>query len=97
VTQKLGPMHPGEVLREEFLEPLGLSAGFLAKKAGIPRTRFERIVEEKTGITGETALLLGKLLGTTPEFWLNLQKRYELLIAVKEMKKQLEKIEPVAA
>ena len=62
---KLEPMHPGEVLREEFLIPLEMSAGALAKACGLPRTRIERIAGEQTGITADTALRLAKALGTT--------------------------------
>ena len=77
MTKKLTPMHPGEVLREEFLVPLKLSAGALARKMDVPRTRVERIAEEMTGITADTALRLSKALGTTPQLWLNLQNDYE--------------------
>jgi addiction module HigA family antidote len=65
MPKKLGPMHPGEVLREEFLLPLNLSAGALAKACDLPRTRIERIAVETTGITADTALRLGKALGTS--------------------------------
>ncbi len=80
-TRKLAPLHPGEILREEYMEPLGLSAGKVAKAAQVPRTRIERIVREEIGITADTALRLGKVFGTTPEFWMNLQARYDLLVA----------------
>src|SRR5262245_44008639 len=73
MAKKLKPMHPGEVLREEFLVPLGMSAGALAKTCGLPRTRIERIASEQTGITADTALRLAKALGTTAQLWLNLQ------------------------
>ena len=63
MPRKLKPMHPGEVLREEFLIPLKMSAGALAKACGLPRTRIERIVSEHIGITADTALRLGKALG----------------------------------
>lgn len=92
---KLAPMHPGEVLREEFLKPLDLSPYKAAEKAGVPRTRFERIANEETGITADTALRLGKLFGTTAEFWLNLQTHYDLLTAEKAIAKELNKIEQV--
>jgi addiction module HigA family antidote len=62
MTRKLKPMHPGEILREEFLVPLNMSAGALAKVCGLPRTRIERIAGEETGITADTALRLGKAL-----------------------------------
>jgi antitoxin HigA-1 len=79
MTKKLAPMHPGEVLREEFLVPFKLSAGALARKMDVPRTRIERIAEEATGITADTALRLSKALGTTPQLWLNLENDYDLL------------------
>jgi len=96
MTKKLPPMHPGEVLREEFLIPLKLSAGALASKMNLPRTRIERIASEDVGITADTALRLGKALGTSPQLWLNLQNDYDLQIARREIGKKLEKIEPVA-
>jgi addiction module HigA family antidote len=87
-------MNPGEVLREEFL--LKLSAGALARKMDVPRTRIERIAEEKTGISADTALRLSKALGTTPQLWLNLQTDYDLQMALRALGKKLAKIEPVA-
>lgn len=60
MAKKLPPMHPGEVLREEFLIPVGLSAGAIAKAFGVPRTRIERVANEETPITADTALRLGK-------------------------------------
>jgi addiction module HigA family antidote len=89
-------MHPGEVLREEFLVPLKLSAGALARKMDVPRTRIERIAEQKTGITADTALRLSKVLGTTPQLWLNLQTDYDLETALRMLGKKLAKIEQVA-
>ena len=64
------PIHPGEILREQFLEPLGLSAGALARSLGVPRTRIERVVKEEMGISTDTALRLAKYFGTTPNVWL---------------------------
>jgi|SRR5450432_3726593 addiction module HigA family antidote len=91
---KLAPMHPGEVLREEFLVPLGLKPYGVAKMLDIPRTRIERIAAEEIGITADTALRLGKLFGTSAEFWLNLQSRYDMLMAQKEIGRELNKIRP---
>ena len=96
MARKLSPLHPGEVLREEFLVPLKLSAGALAKRCGLPRTRIERIATETTGITADTALRLGKALGTSAQLWLNLQNRYDMEIAARQIGKKLEKIEPIA-
>jgi len=95
MTKKLAPMHPGEVLREEFLVPLRLSAGALARKMDVPRTRVERIAEGTTGITADTALRLSKALGTTPQLWLNLQNDYDLKMATRALGKKLAKIEPL--
>jgi addiction module HigA family antidote len=95
MAKKLAPLHPGEVLREEFLVPLNLSAGALAKTCGLPRTRIERIAAETTGITADTALRLGKALGTSTQLWMNLQNRYDVELAKREIGKILDKIEPV--
>ena len=92
MAKKLSPLHPGEVLREEFLVPLGLSPGALAKAMGVPRTRVERIVGESTGITADTALRLSKALGTSAQVWLNLQNRYDVETAERAIGKQLSKI-----
>jgi len=88
----LAPMHPGEVLREEFMEPLGLSAGKVAKAANVPRTRIERIVREEIGITADTAVRLGKVFATSPEFWINLQARHDLLMAMAALEGEMEGI-----
>lgn len=74
-------IHPGEILKEEFLLPYRLSANRLAVALGIPANRITTIVNGERGVTGETAILLGHAFGTTPEFWINLQKRYELDLA----------------
>jgi len=79
-TNKLPAIHPGEILRELYLEPLELKPYSLAKKLGIPRTRIERIVAEKVGITTDTALRLAKFFNTTPEFWMSLQVAYEIKV-----------------
>jgi len=77
-TKKLSPIHPGEVLREEFIRPMGMSQRKFAAKVGVTHTRLNQIVNEKRSITADTALRLAKGLGTTPEFWMNLQSRYDL-------------------
>jgi antitoxin HigA-1 len=92
LPKKLPPLHPGEVLREEFLVPLGLSPGALAKAMGVPRTRVERIAAESTGITADTALRLSKALGTSAQLWLNLQGRYDVETAERAIGKQLARI-----
>ena len=75
---KAPPIHPGEILRELYLEPLGMTAYALAKKLRVPRTRVERIVAEKIGISADTALRFAKFFKTSPEYWLNLQSNYDL-------------------
>lgn len=96
MTKKLAPMHPGEVLREEFLLPLDMSAGALAKACSVPRTRIERIASEETSITADTALRLSRAFGTTAEFWLNLQNAYDVRVAERLIAGDLAKIEPVS-
>lgn len=78
---RLAPVHPGEVLSEEFLRPLGLSARALAERIGVPANRVSTIAAGKRGITGDTALRFAEAFGTTPEFWMNLQKNWELAVA----------------
>jgi antitoxin HigA-1 len=95
MAKKLPPLHPGEVLREEFLVPLKMSAGALAKACGVPRTRIERLASEQIGITADTALRLSKALRTTPELWLNLQNSFDIKTSMLEIGKELEEIEPV--
>jgi addiction module HigA family antidote len=92
IVETLPPMHPGEVLREEFLGPLGLSAGRIAKACGVPRTRIERIAAEEIGITGDTAARLARFFGTSAEFWMNLQTRYELAVVERAVGAELAKI-----
>jgi addiction module HigA family antidote len=95
MPKKRKPMHPGEVLREEFLVPLKMSAGALAKACGLPRTRIERIASKQTGVTADTALRLGKALGTTAQLWLNLQNDHDVEIAKRELGKALDRIQTV--
>src|SRR5215467_2701588 len=96
-TVKLSPLHPGEVLREEFMKPMNLTAYRLAEELHIPRTRIERIAREETGITADTALRLAKYFGTTPEFWLNLQCKYEVETTKAAISRELAKIETQTA
>ncbi|RTL96876.1 addiction module antidote protein, HigA family [Ancylobacter aquaticus] len=72
------PIHPGEILREEFLVPLGLKPYSLAKALHVPRTRIERLAREEVPVTADTALRLGRYFGTGPEFWMNLQTACDL-------------------
>ena len=80
-AKKLTPVHPGEILREEFMAPLSLTAYKLAKAAAIPRTRIERLIREETALTADTALRLERVLGVDAEFWTNLQASYDLRCA----------------
>lgn len=75
------PVHPGEILKHEFLDPLGVSAGKLAAHIHVPRTRIERLVKEEAAVTVDTAQRLSAALGTTAVFWMNLQLAYDLLTA----------------
>ena len=72
------PSHPGEVLAELYLKPLDMSAIALAKRLNVPRTRIERLVKGETSLTVDTAMRLARFFGNTPEFWINLQRAYDL-------------------
>jgi addiction module HigA family antidote len=74
---KLKPLHPGEVLREEFLLPLQLSAGKVAKAIGVPRTRIERLAAEQVDLSADSALRLARYFGTSADFWMALKSRHE--------------------
>lgn len=92
IVATLPPLHPGEVLREEFLVPMDLSAYVVAKACGVPRTRIERIAREEMGISADTALRLGRFFGIEPEFWINLQTRYDLATTGNAIGRALERI-----
>ena len=77
-AKPVGPIHPGVILEEEFLEPLGLSAYALAKAIGVPRNRITGILRGERAITADTALRLGRFFAMSPEFWLGLQMDYDL-------------------
>ncbi len=79
------PTHPGEILWEEFLKPREITQQELAKKMKVPVQRINTLINEKRGITPETAILLSKVLGTSPEFWMNLQSNHDLFIAQAQM------------
>lgn len=92
------PIHPGEILREEYMVPLGLSSNALARALGITPARINDIVRERRGITGDTALRLARYFGTDAQSWLNLQTAYELRVAEIEAGKAIErKVKPRAA
>lgn len=87
------PVHPGEFLREEYLRPLGISAGQLAKALNVPRTRIERLIREETGLTADTALRLARFFDTSPEFWMNFQTSWDLARQARALTPDLDAIE----
>jgi addiction module HigA family antidote len=95
MARKLPPIHPGEILREEFLLPMELTPYAVAQACGVPRTRIERLVREETPVTADTALRLGKYFGTTPSFWMNLQARYDLEVAEDATAADIRRIKPM--
>ena len=88
---KMRPIHPGEVLREEFLAPLEMSAHALALELKVPAPRINDIVRERRTITPDTALRLARYFGTTPQFWLNMQTSYDLKITEQEVGSKIAK------
>lgn len=90
----LAPVHPGEILREEFLVPFGISPYALAAACHVPRTRIERLLHEKTPVTTDTALRLARYFGTTSEFWLGLQTRFNLETARCSLEGEIAAIRP---
>lgn len=96
VMNGMRPVHPGEVLREEYLKPLAMSVNALAKALRLTPGRVNDIILERRGISADTALRLARFFGTTPEFWLNLQMTYELQKTVSEGWERIEReIEPL--
>ncbi|MEX2489334.1 MAG: HigA family addiction module antitoxin [Pseudomonadales bacterium] len=92
------PIHPGEILLEEFLQPMGISQYRLAKDISVAQRRISEITQGKRAITADTALRLGRYFGMEAQFWLNLQSRYDLLCTEVELAKRLEKeVTPHAA
>ena len=87
----IGPIHPGVTLREDFMEPLDLSANGLAEALGVPQNRISDIVRGRRGVTADTALRLEHAFGVSAEFWLNLQSHYELEVARRDAGKAIEK------
>jgi addiction module HigA family antidote len=97
MAKKLKPIHPGQVLREEYLKPMGLTPYALAKALNVPRTRIERLANEQTPVTADTALRLGRYFGTSAVMWMNMQARYDIEVAEDAMADTLRKIQPRAA
>lgn len=98
MAKRLPPVHPGEVLREEFLLPMRLSAYAVARACGVPRTRIERLAREETPVTADTALRLGRYFGNRAQFWLDLQSRYDIGVVEREKGSEIaERVRPGAA
>jgi addiction module HigA family antidote len=95
MTDKLPPIHPGEILREDFMLPLGLSSNALARAIGVTPARINEIVRERRGITAETALRLARFFGTSVDLWMNLQQHYDLERAKDLLGDSLEQITPM--
>lgn len=97
-TKKLPPIHPGEILREEFMKPRDLSQNALARALHVPPRRINEIVMEKRSITADTALRLARFFGTSAEMWAGLQADYDLRLVRHERERQIERdVEPLAA
>jgi len=95
-TKKLAPIHPGEILREEFMKPHDLSQNALARALGVPPRRINEIVMEKRSISADTALRLARFFGTTAELWTGLQSDYDLRLVRYQKEKQIERdVEPL--
>ncbi len=90
------PTSPGEMLREEFLEPMGLTQQQLANDIGVSYQRVNELINGKRGITTSTALRLGKYFGTSPDFWLNLQRANDLYFVLKKEQNEIDKIKPLS-
>lgn len=98
IQNGMRPIHPGEILREEYLEPLGMSVNALSKALHVPATRMNEIVRGNRGVTADTALRLARYFGTSERFWLNLQTEYELRQAQISKSQQVQKeVKPRAA
>jgi addiction module HigA family antidote len=94
MAKKLPPVHPGEILREEFLVPLGLTPYAVATALHVPRTRIERIAREEKPVTADTALRLGKFFKTGGAFWMNIQARFDIEAAEDVIAPQIRRIAP---
>jgi antitoxin HigA-1 len=92
---EISPTHPGEILLEEFLQPLDMSQRELARRLGVEPRRVNELIHGKRSVTADTALRLARLFGTTPTFWLNLQMRYELDVAEDDADAIRDEVEPL--
>ena len=91
MTRKLKPVHPGEILREEFMKPLGLSMNRMAMDLRVPVTRIAEIVAERRSVTADSALRFARYFKNSPTFWMNLQSRYDLEVAEDEIAAKVER------
>lgn len=89
------PMHPGEVLKELYLDPMDMGAIAFARHLGVPRTRIERLLKGDTGMTADTAVRLARAFNTTPAYWMNMQTNFDMAKAAKEI--DVSDIEPLVA
>ena len=97
MARKLKPVHPGEILREEFMAPLGLSMNKVAMALRVPVTRIADIVNQRRGITADSALRFARYFRNSPAFWMNLQTRYDLEVAEDEIARQVQRdVQPLA-
>jgi addiction module HigA family antidote len=94
MKNNMRPVHPGEILREEFLMPLGLSANRLAQAIGVPTNRITELVGGRRAMTADTALRLSVVFDTSAEFWMNLQQAYEIRTVSKNLGPSLKRIKP---
>jgi addiction module HigA family antidote len=94
MAKKLRSVHPGEILREEFLLPMSLTPYAVAQACAVPRTRIERLAREEAPVTADTALRLGRYFGTTATFWMNIQTQYDLEVAEDQTAPDLKRIKP---
>ena len=98
MTKSLQPIHPGEILREAFLKPMGISINRLVREIVVPPERSSEIVNGKRGITADTALRLGRAFGTSPDVWLGLQAEYDVRVVKRTIGREIEqRIQPFAA
>jgi addiction module HigA family antidote len=96
--KRLPPIHPGEILREDFMKPLGISMNRLALNLRVPVTRIAEIVHERRGVTPDTALRLGRYFNTSARFWMNAQSSYDLEVAQDELQPTIERdVRPLVA
>ena len=96
--RRLPPVHPGQFLRDDFLEPLGLTVYALARALSVPRPRLNEVVRGRRSVSMDTAMRLARYFGTSPEFWINLQVRYDLDIAERALRRTIDRqVAPRAA